>query len=121
MPEMKTGLARLLSLTALLSGAWLDAASAASIVFSDGDFSTWTSATIFGTAGGQSVLRQTSGGNTGAYLSVSTITNDTTFTGFFAPTFVYNPSQGAITSIVSSIDFRNIASIGQGQAVWRSR
>lgn len=98
---------------ALVSGL-ASGARAAPLEYGAGDFSAWSSQTFLGFVGGQVVSPQASGGNPGASLLVTTVTNAATFTGHFDPAFVYDPANGAIASISASLDYLNVSSFGQG-------
>lgn len=104
-------------LIALACSLAFTSANAAQITFSDGDFASWTAVSILGPNGGQTIERSSTGGNPDAFLSVTTVTNSSTYTGLLNPGFVYDPSQGAIEFIEASLDFRNITSFGQGHGV----
>lgn len=115
---MKTIARPLVLFCLLLGNLSFPASQAAQIIFADGDFTGWIAVTTVGPGNGQTEVRQTTGGNPDAFLSVTTVTNSQTFTGHFLPTFVYDPAGGAIEFIETSIDYRNIASFGQGHGVF---
>lgn len=94
-------------------------ANAATITFSDGDFALppWSSMTLDGAVGGQTSFQDSAGGNPGSFLSVTTVTNAVTFTSHTNADFVYDPAQGAISSIDIALDYRNISSFGEGHGV----
>ncbi len=94
-------------------------AQAATITFSDGDFDLppWSSMTISGASGGQTSLQESTDGNPGFFLSVTTVTNAPTSTAHVNDAFVYDPALGAIATIDVSLDYRNINSFGQGHGV----
>lgn len=104
-------------LAAVLLSALAHSAQGAEVTFADGEFSDWTSSAIFGPPNGQVSSAESSGGNPGDFLSVTTVTNDGTITGHFNPSFVYDPAGGAINSIEASLDYRNITSFGAGHGV----
>lgn len=115
---MNARCSRILALFLLAFGLAAGPAHASSIVFADGDFSTWTAQAIVGGVGGQTAAPQAVGGNPDAFLAVTTMTGAVTFTAHLNPAFVYDPSLGAIDFIEASLDFRNIDSFGQGQGVY---
>lgn len=100
----------------------------ASTIFSDGDFSNWTTQVVFShvTSSGSST-RNPSGGNPDAFLEVTQSTPGGAIGLFHAPQpgasdpFVYDPGvSSAIESLDFSIDFQPIQGYGAYQAFYPS-
>lgn len=87
--------------------------SAQALVITDGDFSTWT----FDSTGTATVTRETSGGNPGARLNITTISGPTVFgTGIKSDFSTNAPLAGA--NFTLSLDvLSGPGSFGQGQAI----
>lgn len=94
----------------------LAAASAAALVVTDGDFSTWVFGS-FGT-GTASATRETSGGNPGARINVTTSTSSTTAFGTALKTDFQTTAPLEGLAFTLSLDVLSGAgAFGQGQAI----
>lgn len=90
-------------------------ASAATVSFADGSFTNWTTTTYAGHPT-QSTSVLGSGGNPASFLNVTTSSAGTQFTAHYNPLFSYDPSAGAITSLMYAIDRNEFFTFGQGMA-----
>lgn len=93
------------------------ALSAAATSYSAINFNDWSSVTLFGPSGGQVVAPIPIGGNPLATLSVSTLTNATTYTGHVSGGLSYDFSEGAIESIDVSLQYNPVQAFGDGHGV----
>ena len=86
--------------------------------FFDGEFvnTDWTTVSVVGPPGGQTATQVTSGGNPGAFRSVTTVVTGTAYTAHVRDAWTYDTSQGALQAIAYTIDIRNIFAFGDGHA-----
>jgi len=86
--------------------------------FFDGEFenSDWTAVSVVGPPGGQIAAQLTTGGNPGAFRSVTTVVTGTAYTAHVRNAWVYDTNQGALQAIAWTIDIRNIFAFGDGHA-----
>ena len=88
------------------------------IIFSDGDFSSWTFSSIASPGSSASATRIASGGDPDAYISTTTVTGDTAWAVCLSGNAVWNPAvQGALGPVMMELDSKSVSAWGTGAGI----